>query len=136
VTEQPKNHAEKPLGVAIVVCEKVITEAKTGNKTLVSTFNNIQANGFPCKHPSMAVYVALTNGTGEKHVLLVFKKADKNIDIMRMGGKVGFENPNHVVELIFNLRNCIFPEAGLYAFEIWADEEFIFDGRFNVVLKD
>ena len=46
---------EKPIGVAIIICDKVITEAGTGNKTIVSTFNEIRTKQFPCIHPHMAV---------------------------------------------------------------------------------
>jgi len=130
-----KAETEKPLGVAIVICEKVIAEANTNNKTLISIFNHIRAKQFPCMHPKMAIYVALTNGNGEKQVQLVFKPVGGET-IMKLGGKVKFQNPNHVIELIFDLRSVLFPEAGLYVFEVYADDEFIFESRFNVSVLD
>lgn len=125
---------EKPLGVAIVICEKVITEAESNNKTLVSTFNHIRSKTFPCLHSRMAIYVALTNGGGEKKVDLVFKNGDR--PMMKLGGKIKFQNPNHVIEMIFDLRNVAFPGPGLYAFEVFADDEYIFESRFNVTLTE
>jgi hypothetical protein len=122
---------EKPLGVSIIICDKVITEAGTMNKTLVSTFNSIRAKAFPCVHPALAVYVALTNTTGEKEVKLVFCKENKRFT--ELGGKLMFEHPNKVVELIFNLRNLPFPEAGIYTFEVWADNEYVFESRLNAL---
>jgi hypothetical protein len=124
---------EKPLGVAIVICEKVITEAQSNNKTLVSTFNHIRAKTLPCRHPRMAIYVALTNGSGEKKVELVFKLGNRAM--MKLGGKIKFQNPNHVIELVFDLRSVVFPEPGLYAFEVFADDEYVFESRFNVTLE-
>ena len=118
------------MGVAIVVCDRVITEIGTMNKTLVSTFNTINSSHFPCAHPSLAVYVTLTNATGEKEVKLSLKKDEKQF--LHMGGKVKFDAPNNIVELIFNFRNLVFPEPGVYCFEVSADDEYIFETRFNV----
>ena len=116
----------------MIVCDKIITEAGTNNKTIISTFNNINAKAVPCIHPRIAVFVALTNTTGEKQIELVLKKDDRNI--VKLGGKANFPDQNHVVELIFNLRNCVFPEQGRYSFEVYADSEYIFERRFNVVI--
>ena len=124
--------SEKPIGIAIVGCDRVITEALTNNKTLVSTFNQISAQSFPCRR-SLSVYVALSNASGEKQVELILRREDQSM--LKVGGKVKFDHPNHVIELIFNLKNVVFPTDGTYAFEIHADEEYVFESRFGVTKK-
>lgn len=124
---------EKPLGVAMIVCDRVITEEGTQNKTIVSTFNQITAKRYPCFYSRLAVYVALTNGSGEKKVNLRFRNNSGDEPLFEMGGTVKFESPNSVVELIFNVRNLSLPEPGLYTFEIFADGEYIFEVKFNAV---
>jgi hypothetical protein len=124
------NGTEKPIGVAIIVCDKVITEVGTGNKTIVSTFNNIRTANFPCIHPYMAVYVALSNSVGVKPINLLLKFGEKTL--IRVGGKITFPDRNAVVEIIFNLVGVPFTEAGAYCFEIHADDEYIFESRFSV----
>jgi len=124
------NGTEKPIGVAIIICDRVITEAGTGNKTIVSTFNNIGTKSFPCIHSNMSVFVALSNSTGVKPINLLLKLGDKIL--IKVGGKVNFPDRNAVVEIIFNLVGVPFFEAGVYCFEIYADEEYIFESRFNV----
>lgn len=126
-------HQEKPIGIAIIVCERVITEAKTNNKTIVSTFNQIIAAKFPCVHGMVCAFVSLTNGSGQKQVELILRRQSDSAEMLKAGGPVVFENPNHVIEMIFNLKNCPFTEPGLYAFEVQVDGEFIFDRRFNVI---
>ena len=122
---------EKPLGIAIVICEKVITEERTNNKTLVSTFNIIGAKNFPCRHPRMAAYVTLTNAFGERDICLAMKLGEEKV--FELKGRVTFNDPNHVVELIFNIHDCLFPLAGRYCFEVTSDGEFVFDTRFHVI---
>src|SRR2546423_12723645 len=127
------NGDEKPLGVAIIICDKVITEAGTNNKTLISIFNNILSNTFPCIHHRMAVYVALTNATGPKQISLLLKLGSETV--LQLGGKISFPDPNSVVELIFNLTGVPFIESGAYCFEVHADDDYIFESRFNVTKK-
>ena len=129
---EPTSGSEKPIGLAMIICDKVITEAGTNNKTIISTFNNINAKAFPCIHSRISVFVALTNTTGEKQIELVLKKDERSI--IKMGGKANFPDPSHVLEIVFNLRNCVFPEQGKYGFEVYADGEYIFERQFNVVV--
>lgn len=131
----PLMATEKPIGVAIIVCDKVISEAVSNNKTLISIFNTINAEKFPCAHDRMSVYVALSNGQGKKQVSLVLKEISNGNPApkMRLSGNVQFDDPNRVVELIFNMRRIVFAAPGIYAFEVLADNEYIFESRFNVV---
>lgn len=122
---------EKPSGKAIIICERVITDADTQNKTLVSTFNKVTAKHFPCKHDRLAVYVALTDSSGTKHVELRFKNEAREQPLLKLSGDVLFPHPNAVVELIFEIRNILLPQPGMFTFEIFADGEYIFDVRFE-----
>ncbi len=123
------------MGVAIIVCDRAIIEAETNNKTLVLIFNNINAPLFPCRHDRLCVYVALTNGKGQKQISLGLKRHDASSDTsMHLFGGGHFENPNAVIEMIFNLRNVIFTEPGAFVFEVLADGEYVFESRFNVCL--
>ena len=123
---------ETPSGVAIVVCDRVITEAVTNNKTLVSIFNTINAPAFPCRHERLTVYVALTNGQGQKQVKLSLKDSHTSELVGVVAGSVPFMGPNQVVELIFSIQNVIFARPGTYAFEVSADEVYVFESRFTV----
>ena len=130
---------EPPLGVAIIVCERVITEEGTGNKSLISIFNEIHAPTFPCQHERLCVYLALTNGTGKQHIELRLKCLSDKIGeepLMKLVGDIVFPDPNAVVELIFDLRRVVFLRAGSYAFEVHADNQFVFEGRFTVKLQN
>jgi hypothetical protein len=125
--------AEKPLAIAMVICEKVITEEGTGNKTIVSTFNTVTARRYPTLRQRMSVYAALTNASGAKKVELRLRATHNDEVVLKMGGSVQFDNPNHVIELVFNLKNLPLPQPGMYAFELVADEEYVSEIRFNAI---
>jgi hypothetical protein len=126
--------AEKPIGVAIIICDKVITEQGTGNKTIVSIFNTIGSPSFPCLHHKMSIYVAMTNATGIKQVNLILKFGDD--EKIKVGGKINFPAPDAVVEVIFNLVGVPFAEPGLYCFEAHVSGEYVFESRFNVTKSE
>ncbi len=124
---------EKPLGMAIVVCDQVITDQDTHKKTLVGVFNNILSRNFPCMHPTMSIYVALTNGHGAVKIELACKELNVDEEVFaRVGLNAEFPNPNHVVTVIFNLKTLNFKRPGVYSFEIYADDQFLLESRVNL----
>ena len=125
---------DNPIGVALVVCERVIIEDQTKNKTLVSIFNNISVRGFPCRHDRLCVYVALTNGQGSSKISLVLKVIEDGSKVFSADGQVDFQDVHQTVEVIFNIRDFMFYKAGAYAFEVYAGDEYVFENRFTVNL--
>ncbi len=125
--------AGKPIGIALIICDRVITDAVTHEKTLVSTFNRIFANVFPCVHPRMTIFVAVTNGhgTAEAEIRCV-NESDENAMIFGMKGAIPFSDPNHVVEMSFQFNNVTFPKPGLHGVEFLCDGELILQSRFEV----
>ena len=113
--------APGPLNLAIIVCDSIIDDRKTGKKTLVGVFNRIAAGSFPCVHHSLSVFVSLTNGRGEYEAELRCVKSATEEPIMEGKGKVGFKDPRDVVEIGFELRGLKFPEPGLYHLEFLCD---------------
>ncbi len=123
--------AEKPIGLALMICEKIITEEVTKNKTLVGTFNQITALNFPAQHPSFCVFVALTNGNGESDVRLSLTRPD-GVQVFKIDGHLKFDGPTQVLELAFVLHNLTFVEPGEYALEFRANDELVLDRTMSV----
>lgn len=119
------------MGLALVVCERVIIEQGTGNKTLVGVFNAITSPVFPAVHPFLSIYLSLTNGSGSKNVELRLVRGAGVV--IAASSTVEFDTPNAVVEIIYRFRNVAFLEPGMHSFEVYADEELIFESRFQLV---
>ena len=54
-----------PKHLAMLLCDYLILDAETRNKSLIGIFHRIQALKFPVRHDRMHVFVALTDGHGE-----------------------------------------------------------------------
>ena len=126
---------EKPIGIALLICDRVITDAATHGKTLVSTFNHIWAKSFPCVHPRMTVFVAVTNGRGttDAEIRCVNESAEDSL-VFGMKGAIPFVDPNQVVEMSFGFNNVTFPKPGLHSIEFLCDGELVLHSRFQVTM--
>ncbi len=121
-----------PKHLSMLLCDYVILDAETRNKSLIGIFNRINAQKFPVRHDRMHVFVALTDGHGEYEVSLKVKDSNGR-ELMSLGGKVNMKDPLGVAELNYNIRGMVIPEPGRYFVEFWCDRELVVDRRFDAV---
>lgn len=110
-----------PVVLSINVCDTIIRDERTKKVSLVGLFNAIHASTFPTVHPSMCVYIALTNGHGKCKLDVRFNRASDNQIIAGMEGEIEFINPLQVVELNIELHGLRFEKAGEHHVEIFCD---------------
>ena len=127
-----KTQTESPIGMAMVICDQIITEENTEKKTLVGTFNRIHASEIPFPLPTMSVFVSLTNGKGEIPIRLRCVSQETGEEVFQINGKVTFPNLLHVHELVFNLKNVHFPHYGTYSFDLESEGQFLLGARVHV----
>jgi len=117
--------SEKPILLNISLCDLVIRDQTTHKVSLISLFNELRANRFPCRHPRLHVYVSLTNGRGTYEGCLTLIDADSDKTLASLRGPLSFRSPLQVVEMNFELNNIVFPHPGTYRFELLCDGEFV-----------
>lgn len=110
------------MGLALLVCDTVIEDKHTGKKTLVGLFDRIHSGSFPCTHPTLSVFVALTNLQGELPCEIACRHADSDSVAMAAKGKINFPDPNRVVELVFHFKNVRFAKPGTYWLNFLVDD--------------
>jgi hypothetical protein len=126
---------DKPIGIALIICDRVITDAVTQEKTLVSTFNQISAPSFPCVHSRMTIFVSVTNGRGTTDAAIkCVNESDEGETVFGMKGVIPFTDPNHVVEMSFQFNNVTFTKPGLHCIEFLCNGELILQSRFKVAM--
>lgn len=117
--------ASKPVVNAMLVCDKVLTEAGTSKKSLIGIFENIKAYKFPCGHPFLAVYIKLTdaNGSYKFKLELVSLETGSIVGRAEMPKEITIKDPLMTHELVFNLGGLRFESPGKYEFRIFANGE-------------
>ena len=122
----------KPMGVALMICDQVITEAGTNKKSLIGVFNSVAARQFPCRHPRLCIFVSITGGHGKAKTNVRCLNEDSGQVLFGAEGEVAFTNPNHVVEAVFEFNNVTFPSPGLHCIEVLSNTELVLQKRFIV----
>jgi len=124
---------EIPIGVALMLCDRVITDAVTQEKTLVATFSQLHSVSFPCMHPRLTVFVAITNGRGTIDTeVRCINETEQNSVVFAMKGAIQFNNPNDVVEMGFQFNNLVFQKPGLHSIQFLCEGELILQRRFQL----
>ena len=125
----PKN---PPILLAMVLCDTTIRESGTNKLSLIGTFNGLFANTFPCTHPSLSVYVALTDGRGTVSCILRMTDLSTGKEIFNIPGQVEFKDPIGVAELVLQIQQIKFEAAGEFSIEFLADGESLCSRKLRV----
>lgn len=130
---------ERPLVLALVLCDQIITEHQSMKKSLIGTFSSVTFGSLPAVYPRMFVYAALTNGQGKADAGLrcVFMDSPDGIGrpLWEVSAPIAFDNPNRVVEICFELNGIAFKSPGLHTFELSCANELLIERRFQVQVR-
>jgi hypothetical protein len=139
MTEDSINKAQKgqqppplPTVLSINICDSIIRDESTKKVSLIGLFSIIRANSFPCTHPLMHIYIALTNGHGKCKTEVRFTRLDDDKPIAGMIGELQFQNPLQVVELNLCWQQLVFDRPGEYAVEVLCESKDISSRKFIV----
>lgn len=128
--------SQRPLAVALLLCEQFIVDDQTHYVTPVNCFNRRVLDG-PLDEPqSFAVFVLLTNGAGTMPAELKITRLDTEQTIYRRRFQLQFEGPLQQVYCLLRVRQFVFPVAGAYEATLFVDGESIALRRFVVDHKE
>ena len=121
-----------PVCVATVICNEIIEDKRTGNKSIIGIFNAIATTLVPATHPRMTVMASVTNAEREITVRLILRGPEGR-EMLSAEARVPTRGPGEVVDLLFELNNITFDEFGDYVFELIYGVKVIGARRFMVV---
>ena len=119
MVEEDKLGAQAPYPLAMVVCDAIWRDPGTGKSFILGCFESISATEFPCTHPLIAVYVALTDGRGSTPIKLRLVDVEAEEEpLVEMELDVEFQDPRMVAELTLHMKDVAFPKPGEYRFQL------------------
>jgi len=121
---------------AILICDQIIHEFGTNKKSLIGIFEDIHFAKFPAHYPRIAIYVNLTDAHGE-YVLEMRLLSNTGDEIGRgRTPTVKIDNPLATCEFALQIQNLVFPNAGQFEFQIFANDSFLASKAFRVKQVD
>ncbi len=127
---------QPPLVLAMVLADTVVQDLPTGKNTIQGTYRSLDAAEFPYVHPSIVVYLALTEGYGETEVRLrLIDAAESRPPLFELESAVKFADPLVEVEVVFAQGKVVFPEPGEYRLQLFGAGEPLLERRLKVSLE-
>jgi hypothetical protein len=117
----------------------VIEDTRSRNKSLINMFNGVLTPSVPVRHDKMCAFAVFTGGRGNVPIALrLCYDKDYETDLLNLGGTVQFpqNNPNAVVDIVFEIRGFVFPQFGDYTFELVTGGVPLMTRRFSVTQRD
>jgi Family of unknown function (DUF6941) len=124
-----------PLALAFIVADHILRDLGTGKLSIHGIFSHLGARSFPWTHPSMMVYVALTDGrSGRTPILIRLVDADEERPpVVEVPGEIEFPDPLAIADIVLNLRGLVFPLAGDYRLQLYGAGTLLLERRIIVM---
>jgi len=133
MTKRLKRYGAKPMGLALIICDQVITEAGTNKKSLIGVFNRIHSVKYPSRHSRLCIFVSMTSGHGDVEAKIQCVNEDAGDKVLfGANGQITFESPIQVVEMNFEFNNVLFPMPGKHRFEFLCNDFVVLQRPFVV----
>jgi len=94
---------------------------------LISNIHSLDNPPYPLFYGELCVFLALTEGRGQGKgkIVCVFEESGENVFETRARPISFGPDPLEIVGVPFRIRDCTFPQAGLYAMQFWYDGELV-----------
>ena len=104
-----------PIVLTLLLCEKVIVDARTQQYSLIGLVSNVNASRFPVRSPNLCVYTEITGGHGVTPLTVRIVDVDETRDpVVKLDLEVNLEDPLAVTQVVFGMPRLDFPQLGDY----------------------
>jgi hypothetical protein len=113
----------KPQLLVWITCDAVHIDPASGKHTILGVFSNIKARSFPVVHPFMIWFLTLTDVSPGQHQIRISLGLDLASPTELIHRPFESQSPLHRINLINEIRNLTFDQAGEYSIQIEIDDE-------------
>lgn len=125
--------SEKATCIALMLCDQVIDDKRSNNKSYIGAFNAIYAQVLPCVHPRACILASLTNLMGP-HELTVSIKSPTDNKLFEAKMPIDLPDPLQVADFVFEIMGMPLSETGTYFVDVYCDNSHLASRRFQVLL--
>ncbi len=123
----------KPQLLAWLTCDSIYIDPVTGKQSLLGIFSKIKARQFPFAHPKMIWFISLTDCKAGDHILTISMGLPMDEPRQILSREFKSDSPVQRINLINEIHNLKFAEAGNYSVHIEVDDETILAMTFPVL---
>ena len=113
----------KPQLLAWLTCDGVHVDPGSGKHTILGIFSNIDARESPVTHPFMIWFLSITDCAPGQHRLRISMGLNATNPRKLLERPFESRSPLDRINLVNEIRNLSFPEAGDYSLLVEIDDE-------------
>lgn len=113
----------KPQVLAWLTCDGVHIDPGSGKHTILGVFSNIRARSFPVTHPFMVWFLTLSDVPAGEHQIRISLGTDPTAMRPMLERPFQSQGPLQRINLINEIRNLTFNQAGDHSLLIEVDDE-------------
>jgi hypothetical protein len=123
---------------AMVICDAVAeSDQEYGVFRLDGVRSEMEAHTFPYTRPRLCVFLEMSGHPGEASCRIEINRSETDEVMYRTTPRaISFDGPITVVPVVFRLRNCSFPRAGVYYVQIFHEKKLIGERRLRVFAEN
>jgi hypothetical protein len=126
------NMTDPPICVLLAICNDVIEDKQTNNKSLINLFNGAAVLGLPSMQPQMAFVASITNFKGTVPVQFVLE-SPSGAKVLTVNAEAKSDNPLVVVDVAIKLAGFPILEYGTYQLFLYAEGKHLLSRNFTVM---
>jgi hypothetical protein len=127
---------QKPVAIALLLCEQVIIEESTRNVTPINCFTRRRVGGSPVELFPFVAFAILTDGLGEVPLELRIERLDTFEAVFRRVLSYRFNDPLQTIRCIVRVRDFAFPEPGEYQLSLLTEDETLAQCKLVILEKE
>jgi hypothetical protein len=124
----------EPDVLSLLICDQIITDRLTGKSSLIGLFSTVHATRFPATQSQLCVHMSMTDGRGKTPVTIrIVDSEEARPPIVEGKGIVDFKDPRAIANLSLQFYGLVFPAAGQYRVQLFADGTLLREGRLQLM---
>jgi hypothetical protein len=125
---------QPPQILALILADQVYQDDSSGRFSILGIRSALGARIFPWKQTQLAVYAVLTDGRGKTTVRLRLIDVEGTREpVLEYETIAEFLDPTDDVQVIFHLRDLVFPEPGDYRLQVEAAGQLLCERRLLLI---
>jgi len=113
-----------PIVQSFLIADTVIQERTTGKWSVIGVFDRLFAPTFPCVHPSLAVYIKLSDAQGHYQIRIEFRDGGDRCVSAFEGINVDVKERPQTVDFGVLTRLLPLEKPGRYQFQLYVNGEY------------
>ena len=114
----------KPEIISFLIADLVLQEKVTNKWSIIGIFDRINTANFPYVHPSLFLYIRLSDAQGDYKIQVEFCDSDDHTLAVFEGITVSVHSRLHYPEFGLKTVNLPIPRPGRYFFKLYFNGEF------------